>query len=91
MGNQNPEANKHNLQKYKKIYGYTNLNSCSETNIININNFINFFSDANNATYHSNNNNINNLGNNHFQNNKNNNPNILYGYDTNKNIKKNLT
>ena len=90
LGNQNPEANKHNLQKYKKIYGYTNLNSCSETNIININNFINFFSDANNATYHSNNNNINNLGNNHFQNNNNNNPNILYGSATNTTINNNL-
>ena len=89
LGNQNPEVNKHNLQKYKKIYGYTNLNSCSETNIININNFINFFSDANNATYNSNNN-INNFVYNHFQNNNNNNQNILYGSATNTTINNNL-
>ena len=103
LGNQNPEANKHNLQKLKKIYGHTNsnLNSCSETNIININNFINFFSDANNVTYNSNNN-LNSLTNNHFNNNNNNNNNNnannnlnnannnLYGSATNTTINNNL-
>ena len=86
--NQNQEGNKHNLQKLKKIYGYSNLNSCSETNIININNFINFFSDANNMTYNcnNNNNNGNNIGNN---NNCNNNTN-MYVSATNTTINNNL-
>ena len=73
LGN-NPhnEINKQNLQRLKKLYGYTNLNSCSETNIININNFINFYSDINNITNsYSNNNNINNSGNNIGSNNYN--------------------
>ena len=90
LGN-HQEPNKHNLQKLKKIYGYSNsnLNSCSETNIININNFINFFSDANNITYNPNNN----KGNNHFNNNNNNNANSnnnLYGSATNTTINNNL-
>ena len=98
LGTQNPDSNKHNNQKHKKAYGYSNLNSCSETNIININNFINFFSDANNITYNSNNNNINNIGNNIFHNNNNNNihsnypnnQNILYGSESNPTINNNL-
>ena len=97
LGTQNPDQNKHNIQKQKKIYGYSNVNSCSETNIININNFINFFSDANNITYNSNN--INNLANNNFHNHNNininnnpnsNNQNILYGSATNITINNNL-
>ena len=69
LGNQYHEPKKHkysNLQKNKKFYRCSNLNSCSETNIININNFINFFSDTNNITYNSNNNNINNIGNQNY-------------------------
>ena len=97
LGTQNPDKNKHNIQKQKKIYGYSNVNSCSETNIININNFINFFSDANNITYNSNN--INNLANNNFHNHNNininnnpnsNNQNILYGSATNITVNNNL-
>ena len=94
LGNQNHELNKHNLQKNKKLYGYSNLNSCSETNIININNFINFFSDANNITYNSNN--LNNLGNQNFQNqiinnnNIRNNPNNLYSSITDTTMNNNL-
>ena len=75
LGNNPPnhEMNKHNLQKLKKIYGYSNANSCSETNIININNFINFFSDANNMACSFNGNN--NVNNNNYNNNINNNNN----------------
>ena len=96
LGTQNPDSNKCKIQKHKKIYGYSNVNSCSETNIININNFINFFSDANNITYNSNNHNINNIGNNNFPNNNNinnnyqNNQNILYGSESNPTINNNL-
>ena len=85
LGNQNHEQNKHNLQKFKKINGYSNLNSCSETNIININNFINVFSDANSNTFTYNSNNI--ARNNHFNNNGNNN---LYDSGANTTINNNL-
>ena len=75
LGNNPPpnhDINKHKMQKVKKMYGYSNVNSCSETNIININNYINFFSDANNIAYNYNNN-VNNIGNNNNYNNNNNN------------------
>ena len=90
LNNQNqPDSNKANLQKPKKIYGYPNLNPSSETNIININNFINFYSDANNITYNrENNNNINNnLLNNNYNNNHYNN---IYGTLTNTTLNNNL-
>ena len=86
--NQNqPDNNKMNLQKPKKIYGFTNLNPSSETNIININNFINFYSDANNITYNSNNNNNNN---NNLIHNNNNHFNNIYGTLTNTTLNNNL-
>ena len=91
--NQNqPDSNKMNLQKPKKIYGYSNLNPSSETNIININNFINFYSDANNITnYRENNNNNNNNNNNLLNNNYNNNHfNNIYGTLTNTTLNNNL-
>ena len=84
LNNQNQQdANKMNLQKPKKIYGYSNLNPSSETNIININNYINFYSDANNIIYNRDNNN-NNLqnNNNHFNN--------AYGALTNTTLNNNL-
>jgi len=88
LNNQNPQENKINLQKPKKVYGYSNLNPSSETNIININNFINFYSDANNITYNSNgNNNNNNLMNNNYNNNHFNN---FYGTLTNATLNNNL-
>ena len=86
LSNQNqPDGNKMNLQKPKKIYGYSNLNPSSETNIININNFINFYSDTNNITYNrdnQNNNNINLINNNHINN--------IYGTLTNTTLNNNL-
>ena len=93
LNNQNPDNNKANLSKPKKLYQYSNLNPSSETNIININNYINFFSDSNNITYNANNNNSNSnnlLGNNN--NNNYNNPNInhLYGTLTNTTLNNNL-
>ena len=93
LNNQNPDNNKANLSKPKKLYQYSNLNPSSETNIININNFINFYSDSNNITYNANNNNSNSnnlLGNNN--NNNYNNPNInhLYGTLTNTTLNNNL-
>ena len=48
-----------NSHEPKKLYGYSNINPSSETNIININNFINFYSDANNNN--NNNNHLNNI------------------------------
>ena len=87
----NKEENKQNLKKTKKIYGNNKINSCSETNIININNFINFFSDENSFTYNYNNNINNNLRNNNFINdNNNNNNNNLYGSSTNSTLNNNL-
>ena len=75
LGSQNQDKNQ-NIQKKKKTIGYSNPNGCSETNIININNFINFFSDINNITYNNNNPNYNNINNiHHFLNNVNNNNN----------------
>ena len=76
-------------QKPHKIYGYPNLNSCSETNII-INNYYNFFNDANN-TYNylinsNNNNNHHNHNNLHSSLNSNNN----YGTATNTTMNNNL-
>ena len=86
LSNQNqPDGNKMNLQKPKKIYGYSNLNPSSETNIININNFINFYSDTNKITYNrdnQNNNNINLINNNHINN--------IYGTLTNTTLNNNL-
>ena len=86
LNNQNkPDSNKMDLQKPKKIFGYSNLNPSSETNIININNFINFYSDANNITYsrdNQNNNNINFINNNHVNN--------IYGTLTNTTLNNNL-
>ena len=89
LNNQNPQENKTNLQKPKKLYGYSNLNPSSETNIININNFINFYSDANNITYNNNNgnNNNNNIMNNNYNNGHFNN---LYGTLTNATLNNNL-
>ena len=54
-----PNNNNHHHEP-KKLYGYSNMNPSSETNIININNFINVFSDANNNN-NNNNNNLNNI------------------------------
>ena len=83
--NQNqPDTNKINLQKPKKVYGYSSLNPSSETNIININNFINFYSDANNINYNTNNNN--NLNNNNYNNHFNN----IYGTLANTTLNNNL-
>ena len=65
----------------KKVYGYSNMNPSSETNIININNFISFYSDAhNNLGYNTNTNNMNN--NNHLNN--------IYGTLTNTTLTNNL-
>ena len=102
LGNQNQE--KKTILKKKKNFDFSNAgNRCSETNIININNFINFFSDISNITYNnnnlnfnSNNNNINlrqfiynNLQhNNNHNNNKDNNN--LYGSATDTTINNNL-
>ena len=99
LGNQNQEKNK-NILKKKKNFEFSNQgNGCSETNIININNFINFFSDINNITYNNNNLNLNSNNNNnnlrHFinnnkQHNNNNQNNNLYGSATDTTINNNL-
>ena len=102
LGSQNLDK-KNNLQKKKRNFGYKNSGGCSETNVININNFFNFFSDMNNITYNnnmlnfnSNNNNnnfINQIINNNLQinNNKNNNHNNnLFASATDSTINNNL-
>ena len=102
LGTQNLDK-KNNLQKKKRNFGYKNSGGCSETNVININNFFNFFSDMNNITYNnnmlnfnSNNNNnnfINQIINNNLQinNNKNNNHNNnLFASATDSTINNNL-
>ena len=101
LGIQNQER-KSSIQKKKRNFGYKKSGDCSETNVININNYFNIFSDMNNITYNnnilnfnsnnnSNNNIINQIINNNLQNNKNNNHNTnLFGSATDSTINNNL-
>ena len=98
LGKQNQDR-KSSIQKKKRNFGYRKSGDCSETSVININNYFNFFSDMNNITYNnnilnfnsnnnSNNNIINQIINNNLKNNKNNNN--LFASETNSTINNNL-
>ena len=101
LGKQNQDK-KSSIQKKKRNFGYRKSGDCSETSVININNYFNFFSDMNNITYNnnilnfnsnnnSNNNIINQIINNNLKNNKNNNHNNnLFASETNSTINNNL-
>ena len=102
LGKQNQDK-KSSIQKKKRNFGYRKSGDCSETSVININNYFNFFSDMNNITYNNNilnfnsNNNSNNniinqlINTNNLKNNKNNNHNSnLFASETNSTINNNL-